>query len=304
MEKLLELTGQTFDKLTVIEKAQSRARHVYWKCQCECGNIIEVSGESLKRNAPHNCGCIKQKEKLKKQDEKNKKLNYLVGKRFGKLIVLNRTEQRINNSVVWEYKCDCGNIKTVPTHSLQSGHTKSCGCLVRETQGIDISGQRFGKLVAIKPIEEKKKSTIQWLCHCVCVNMWIVDGSNLRTGLTKSCGCISSSIGESNIQQILKSNFINYKKEYIVKEIGNLRFDFALLDNDKIIRLIEFDGIQHYTSITGVWNTNDSLEERQKRDRKKNEWALKNNIPLVRIPYWERDNITLDMIMSDQYLVK
>ena len=304
MAKLIDLTGQTFDKLTVIEKAPSRARHVYWKCQCECGNIIEVSGESLKRNAPHNCGCIKQKEKLKKQDEKNKKLNYLVGKRFGKLIVLNRTEQRINNSVVWECKCDCGNIKTVPTHSLQSGHTQSCGCLVRETQGIDISGQRFGKLVAIKPIEEKKKSTIQWLCQCDCGNICIVDGSNLRTGLTKSCGCISSSIGESNIQQILKSNFINYKKEYVVKEIGNLRFDFALLDNDKIIRLIEFDGIQHYTSITGVWNTNDSLEERQKRDRKKNEWALKNNIPLVRIPYWERDNITLDMIMSDQYLVK
>ena len=39
------------------------------------------------------------------------------------------------------------------------------------------------------------------------------------------------------------------------------------------------------------------------RDAIKNEWAIKNNIPLVRIPYWERDNITLEMIMGDQYLI-
>jgi len=32
MPKLIDLTGKTFDKLTVIEKAPSRARHVYWKC--------------------------------------------------------------------------------------------------------------------------------------------------------------------------------------------------------------------------------------------------------------------------------
>lgn len=35
----------------------------------------------------------------------------------------------------------------------------------------------------------------------------------------------------------------------------------------------------------------------------KNEWAKKHNIPLVRIPYWERDKITLDMILKDEYLV-
>lgn len=35
----------------------------------------------------------------------------------------------------------------------------------------------------------------------------------------------------------------------------------------------------------------------------KNEWAKEHNIPLVRIPYWERDKITLDMILGDKYLV-
>ena len=36
----------------------------------------------------------------------------------------------------------------------------------------------------------------------------------------------------------------------------------------------------------------------------KNKYCLINNIPLVRIPYWERDKITLEMLMGDKYLVR
>ena len=75
------------------------------------------------------------------------------------------------------------------------------------------------------------------------------------------------------------------------------------MENDIIIRLIEFDGIQHYSDRSGVWNQKDSLKRCQERDKRKNQWAKDYNIPLVRIPYWERDKITLDMIMGDQYLV-
>ena len=305
MAKLIDLSGQKFDKLLVLEKAPSRARHVYWRCQCDCGNIVEVSGESLRRNIPHNCGCVKQKAKNEAEQLKQQKLNYLVGKTFGKLTVIDRTDERINNSIVWKCKCECGNYKNVPTHLLQSCHTQSCGCLAKAIKSKDITGQRFGKLIAIKPIEEKKRSTLQWLCQCDCGRRCIVDGSFLRRGLTQSCGCITSSIGELNIQNILQENNIEYKKEYTIKEIGNLRFDFALLKNNKVIRLIEFDGIQHFSSRTGVWNdTKEDLGKRQKRDQIKNEYALSHNIPLVRIPYWERDKITLDMIMGEQYEVR
>ena len=77
------------------------------------------------------------------------------------------------------------------------------------------------------------------------------------------------------------------------------RYDFVILKNNTPIRLIEFDGEQHYKNIAN-W---DSLELQQKRDQIKNEYALSHNIPLVRIPYWERDNITLDMLMGEQYEV-
>lgn len=72
-----------------------------------------------------------------------------------------------------------------------------------------------------------------------------------------------------------------------------------------MIRLIEFDGETHYES--GVknngWNTYQKYENTLKHDIAKNNLARVNNIPLIRIPYWERDNITLEMIMDDKYLV-
>lgn len=309
MPQLINLTGQKIGHLTVLEKAKPRKRHVYWKCQCDCGNIIEVSGESLRKQTIADCGCIKQQQQQIKEQEKNNKLNYLIGKRFGKLTVKERTNERINNSVVWKCQCDCGNYKNVPTHLLTSGHTKSCGCLIREVRWYDITNQRFGKLVALYPNEDltlQRKRDITWHCKCDCGNECDVASYQLRKGITRSCGClISTSIGEETIKQILLDNNISFRKEYSPKGLNRLRFDFAIFDdNNQIKRLIEYDGEQHYHA--HCWNSDkDSLEQRQTRDKIKNQWALNHNIPLVRIPYWERDNITLDMLLiDDKYLVK
>lgn len=304
MAKLVDLTGQKIDKLLVLEQAPSRSRHVYWKCKCDCGNIVEKSGEYLRKNIlPRDCGCSKIKNIKKKHLEE--KYNYLVGKIFGKLTVINPTDKRLNGSIVWNCKCECGKYKEVPTHLLTSGHTQSCGCLIREIQAIDITNQRFGKLIALYPCDYKKtnSSTILWHCKCDCGNECDINGSNLRLGLTKSCGCINSPIGEQNIKTILDKHNLTYQKEYVVKELNNARFDFAIFCNNKLIRLIEFDGEQHYNEKRGTWINHEPLEIVQERDKKKNEWAKKHNIPLVRIPYWERDNITLNMLLQDQYLI-
>ena len=49
MPPLKNLTGQIFGKLIVLEKAPSRNKHVYWKCKCECGNVLEVQADALNR---------------------------------------------------------------------------------------------------------------------------------------------------------------------------------------------------------------------------------------------------------------
>ena len=64
----------------------------------------------------------------------NKKVD-LVGKKFGRLSVLEK-KYKIRKSgmrdIVWICKCECGNIKSIPTSSLLKGLTKSCGCLHNE----------------------------------------------------------------------------------------------------------------------------------------------------------------------------
>lgn len=54
----------------------------------------------------------------------------LVGKKFGRLLVIKYTNKRSKNiGVIWKCKCDCGNITFVIANNLKSGNTKSCGCL-------------------------------------------------------------------------------------------------------------------------------------------------------------------------------
>lgn len=56
------------------------------------------------------------------------KLIDLTGKRFGKLLVLDRAES-LNGKTRWLCKCDCGNVKAINASNLRRGKSHSCGCL-------------------------------------------------------------------------------------------------------------------------------------------------------------------------------
>ena len=77
------------------------------------------------------------------------------------------------------------------------------------------------------------------------------------------------------------------------KNIRSLRFDFVLKRNNQILLAIEFDGKQHFEEVSFFYknNTKESLERNQKRDKIKTEFCKQNNIPLLRIPYWDFDRI-------------
>jgi hypothetical protein len=55
---------------------------------------------------------------------------------------------------------------------------------------IDITGQRFGRLTAIKPVGRAKSGLVLWLCHCECGNSHIVAACTLKQGRSRSCGCL------------------------------------------------------------------------------------------------------------------
>ncbi len=59
MGKLIDLTGQTFNRLTVIKRMENdKWGQTRWLCQCECGNKKIIQGNHLKSNRIKSCGCL------------------------------------------------------------------------------------------------------------------------------------------------------------------------------------------------------------------------------------------------------
>ena len=58
MAKFIDMTGQTFERLTVIEQV-SHPQHTHWLCRCKCGNEITVDGRSLRSGHTRSCGCVR-----------------------------------------------------------------------------------------------------------------------------------------------------------------------------------------------------------------------------------------------------
>ena len=180
MGKFVDLTGQRFGKLTVIErKGESKCGHAAWLCRCDCGNQSVVIGRDLKRGCTTSCGCLK-------------KAIDLTGQRFGRLTVIERRGSTTDGQATWLCQCDCGNQSVVAGGHLRKGQTTSCGCL---NKVIDLTGQRFGRLTVIERAglyvsRNRKQTHSTWLCVCDCGNSTIVRASQLKSGQTQSCGCL------------------------------------------------------------------------------------------------------------------
>jgi PII-like signaling protein len=113
------------------------------------------------------------------------KIKDLAGQRFGKLTATRQLPERIRGAVAWECICSCGNTVVVPSKSLIGGNTQSCGC----SRMKDLTGQRFGRLTAIRLLPERLNGSTVWECLCDCGNTTEVQGSELSAGRTRSCGC-------------------------------------------------------------------------------------------------------------------
>lgn len=55
---------------------------------------------------------------------------------------------------------------------------------------IDMTGQKFGRLMVIKQIDSEKCGQAKWLCKCECGTTKTIRGNHLRSGHIKSCGCL------------------------------------------------------------------------------------------------------------------
>ena len=119
----------------------------------------------------------------------------LTGKTFSFLTVIEDDGTRSSNgSIKWKCKCVCGNITHVSATLLMKNKIKSCGCKLKELNHIahlnNLTGKRFGRLIAIKYVDKDKNSNALWLCKCDCGNEKIINSVALLNGNCKSCGCL------------------------------------------------------------------------------------------------------------------
>lgn len=130
------------------------------------------------------------------------KLDDLTNLRFNRLLVIERDEDYIQSNgrhrVRWKCLCDCGNTKSILVDNLKRGLTESCGCLHSEISSSiieDLTGKTFGRLFVLERGKDvftrggNKK--ISWKCVCECGTNLFVTSGELRSGDTKSCGCLN-----------------------------------------------------------------------------------------------------------------
>ncbi len=99
----------------------------------------------------------------------------------------------MNDGSHWLCRCDCGNEKVVRGSSLKGMKVKSCGCLAianGRLRALDIQGQKFGRLLAIRPTGARTGGSVVWECLCDCGATAFTSVAKLREGGTKSCGCL------------------------------------------------------------------------------------------------------------------
>ena len=302
MGKIINLIGEKYGRLTVLSLAEkpqgSKSTSKFWLCECECGNKKIISGNVLRQGKSKSCGCLNN-EMRPTEDLSNKK--------FGHLTVVTRVpkpEHLKSKGAYWLCKCDCGKEKIVMGKTLRNGEAHSCGaCRVDIVD--DLTGQIFDNLTVIERDFSRPSNNngAFWKCRCTCGNTITVLGKNLKHQKYHSCGCIRSK-GEQLLQKLLEENNINFQKEYIFNDLtglkgGSLRFDFAIFIDGKLDRLIEFQGEQHYTNNEFLnWG-----EYTIQHDKIKKHYCLKNNIPLICIPYWKRDTLKIEDILTNHYLV-
>lgn len=174
------MPGQKYGLLTVLESTQMRHRNsVMWKCICDCGKETYATSETLNKGTKRSCGCLR-----------NQPHNYLdlTGKRYGSLTVLRKTDIRKNNFVVWECRCDCGNLYFATTQSLNAKGIRSCGCKNGPAY-TDLTGQVFGDLTVRRIAGRNRKGRVLWQCECQCGNSIELTYQQLIQRKNLNCGC-------------------------------------------------------------------------------------------------------------------
>lgn len=141
----INLTGKRFGLLVVTGPAGRKRNEYAWACACDCGGSSVVRSGALKFGHTQSCGCLTKKAVSDATSSK------ITGKRFGRLVALERIGSR-RGGALWRCACDCGNEHIALAGTLNSGQLVSCGCA-----SIDRPGLRSKQVRASSSIHDHKR---------------------------------------------------------------------------------------------------------------------------------------------------
>lgn len=173
------MVGERFGSLIVKSIAEKRKSRIYFDCLCDCGAKHAAYKANLLSGRVSSCGCAKGALVSKAV------VVDLSGRRFGKLLVLDRAGTR-RSFALWNCECDCGTMSVVTSGDLLHCGTESCGCARLEKHTEAIAGKRFGLLMAVVRVTGDLG---KWVCECDCGNRKALSTGRLTSGSVVSCGC-------------------------------------------------------------------------------------------------------------------
>jgi hypothetical protein len=165
----------------------------------------------------------------------------LVGQRFGKLEVIKRAE---GGRSAWICRCDCGKESVVLTGNLRRKHTTSCGCYQRfildskrdrSPRHFNLSGKKFGRWTALSYTSTSIEEAA-WICRCDCGTERRVLAKSLRSGQSRSCGCLNRDIYKKELGLSAETTLYRSYKSRSAKARG-LTWEISREEFSKIIKL-------------------------------------------------------------------
>ena len=111
-----------------------------------------------------------------------KKIEFKTGEQYHDYTVLHQAPSR-NGRIYWLCQCICGKQEELRADAVKV--KKNCGC----KKGLDLTGQQFGYLTAIKKTEKKNGTNNVWLFKCICGAEIELNTSEIKNRQKLSCGC-------------------------------------------------------------------------------------------------------------------
>lgn len=111
----------------------------------------------------------------------------------------------------WLFRCRCGKELVAFTRNVVSGHTKSCGCLVKDLklqQSQQLIGKTYNKLTILSLFTSDDFGGIMCKCSCKCGSVIDVPLAKVKSGNVKSCGCLINK----------PPNLVGFKFNYLTVE--------------------------------------------------------------------------------------